>query len=262
MTSPREQLADLLKQARLAAGHRSHSALARKLNVSRSLVTKAESATQPVPTDETLEAWADATHADVAEFKKLAERSKSGSPEWFMPYERAEAEATVVRGWSPMLMLGLLQTERYMRDVLSKGSYSPERLEELVRARMERKAVIGRARLIAIIDHLVLQRMIGSPAVMAEQCRHLIAMAERHDVALHVISEYTNMGLYGAFDLATARDGTTTVRLETMRDITSTEPDMVEEAMLAFDELLGVAMPRAESLTFARDMEETWKARM
>lgn len=94
----------------------------------------------------------------------------------------------------------------------SKGSYCPERLQELVHARLERKAIIGRARLIAIIDHHVLHRMIGSPEVMAEQCAYVTTMAERHDVALHVIPEHTNMGMYGAFDLATARDGTT-VRL-------------------------------------------------
>lgn len=36
---------------------------------------------------------------------------------------------------------------------------------------------------------------------------------------------------------------------------------MVEQAMLVFDELLGVAMPRAQSLAFARDMDEWWKTR-
>lgn len=38
MATPREQLADLLKQARLAAGYASHGALAKKLNISRSVI--------------------------------------------------------------------------------------------------------------------------------------------------------------------------------------------------------------------------------
>jgi helix-turn-helix protein len=51
MATPREQLADMLRQARLDAGYGSHGALARKLNVSRPVITKAENAAHPVPSD-------------------------------------------------------------------------------------------------------------------------------------------------------------------------------------------------------------------
>jgi transcriptional regulator with XRE-family HTH domain len=61
MATPREQLADLLRQARLDAGYGSHGALARKLNVSRPVITKAENATHPVPSDALLAAWAGVT---------------------------------------------------------------------------------------------------------------------------------------------------------------------------------------------------------
>jgi transcriptional regulator with XRE-family HTH domain len=58
LATPREQLADVLKQARLGAGYESHAALAKKLNVSRSLITKAENAAHSVPSDALLAAWA------------------------------------------------------------------------------------------------------------------------------------------------------------------------------------------------------------
>jgi hypothetical protein len=193
--------------------------------------------------------------------RQLSQRAKSGTPDWFMPYRQAEAEATILRCWSPLLVPGLLQCESYMRAVLSVEPYTAERLRELVSARLERQAVIGHAYVTAIIDQHVMHRLIGSPAVMAEQCVHLATMAERPDIALHVIPEGTNVGLWGAFDIA-ARDGTVTVRLEAVEDMTSTAPGLVGKVTVAFERILGAAMPRAESLALVRAAEEQWKTRI
>jgi hypothetical protein len=116
--TPREQLADVLRQSRLDAGYESHGALAKRLNVSRPVITRAENAAHPVPSDAVLAAW-----------------------------------------------------------VLAVEPYTAERLDELVAARLERQAVIGRAYLTAVIDQHVLHRLIGSAPVMAEQCAHLASMA-------------------------------------------------------------------------------------
>ena len=59
--TPREQLATVLKQSRLDAGCESHGSLAKRLNVSRPVVSKAENPAQPVPFDGLLAAWAGAT---------------------------------------------------------------------------------------------------------------------------------------------------------------------------------------------------------
>ena len=261
MATPREQLADILKQARLGAGYESHAALAKKLNVSRSLITKAENATHPVPSDALLSAWAGVTGVALDTLTDLAQRPRSGTPDWFMPYRQAESEADTLRCWAPALIPGLLQVESYARAVLSVESYAPARLAELVTARLERQSVIGRAYLTAIIDDHVLNKLIGSPAIMAEQCAHLATMAERSDVAVHMIPEAKNMGLWGAFDLAT-RDSTATVCLTALEDVTSTAPDLIVKALRAYEQILGAAMPRAESLDLIRTAEEQWKAQI
>jgi Domain of unknown function (DUF5753) len=192
----------------------------------------------------------------------LAHRAKSGTPDWFMPYRQAEAEASILRCWSPLLVPGVLQTESYMRAVLSVEPYTPEQLDDLVSARLERQAVIGRAYLAAIIDQHVLRRLIGSAPVMAEQCVHLATLAERPDIALHVLPEGTNMGMWGAFDIA-ARDGTVTVRLETVEDMTSTAPGLIGKVTVAFERMLGAALPRIESHELILKVaEEQWKARI
>ncbi len=261
MGTPREELAERLRHYRLAAGFTSHGAFAKRMHVSRSLVSKAESAAYPVPTDPVIAGWAEVTGAPEDEIAELVKRARAGSPEWFMPYESEEAKAHTLRCWSgPGVVPGLLQTEAYARAILSGQPYTPERLDELVRARMGRKDVIGRASLTAVIDHHVLHRLIGSPRIMAEQCAHLAVMAEHSRIALHVTPEGTTTGLFGELNLAT-RDNTTTICMTTMQDVTSTAPDMVAKAMETFDWILGAAMPRAESLDFIRAMEELWKTR-
>ena len=261
MTTAREQLADLLRQSRIDAGFGSQGALARKLNVSRPVVSKAENAGQPVPSDAVLAAWAGATGAGLDVLTELAQRARSGIPDWFMPYRQAEAEAGILRCWSPLLVPGVLQTEGYMRAVLAVEPYTAERLGELVSARLERRAVIGRAYLTVVIDQHVTQRLIGSAAVMAEQCGHLAELAERPDIALHVIAEGVNVGLWGAFDIA-ARDGAVTVRLEQVEDIPSTAPGLVGTVTVAFERILGAALPRADSLAIIRTAEERWKTQI
>src|SRR5580693_5055127 len=127
----------MLRQSRLDAGYESHGALAKRLNVSRPVITRAENAGHPVPSDAVLAAWAGVTGAALDMFTGLAQRAKSGTPDWFMPYRQAEAEASILRCWSPVLVPGVLQTESYMRAVLSVEPYTPERLDELVSARLE-----------------------------------------------------------------------------------------------------------------------------
>jgi transcriptional regulator with XRE-family HTH domain len=261
MATAREQLAEMLRLARMDAGYGSHGALARKLNVSRPVITKAENAAHPVPSDAILAAWAGVTGAPLDTLIELAHRAKSGTPDWFMPYRLAESEADTLRCWSPVQVPGLLQAEPYARATLAVELYTAERLAELVTARMERQAVIGRAYLTAIIDQHVLQRPVGTPAIMSEQCAHLAIMAERPDVAVHVIPEGANLGLWGGFDLAT-RDNVTTVCLTTIVDMTSTAGDLVTQTTRAFERMLGAALPRAESLDRIRVAEETWKAQI
>lgn len=258
MPTPREQLASVLRQSRLEAGFESHGALAKRLNVSRPVISKAENPAQPVPSDALLAAWSGVTGMPHDTLTDLSKRCRSGTPEWFMPYLAAEARASSLRYWGPLLLPGVLQTEPYARAVLSVEPYTPERLEELVTARMQRRQVLGRAYLTAIIDHSVLERRMGSPAIMAEQCEHLATMAGRPDIALHVVPKGANVGLWGAFDIA-SRDGMATVNLTTIRDVSSTATDLVDDVMQAFERILGIALPRAESLDFIREMESQWK---
>jgi hypothetical protein len=262
MATAREELANVLRQARLDAGYTSQGEFAKKLHKSRPVVTRAESPAHPTPADDVLETWAEITGAGPAGLKELAGQARSGSPEWFMPYAAKEAEADTIRCWSPMHIHGLLQTENYSRAELSVERYTVARLAELVKARMERKAVLRRAQVTVVMDEHVLRRCIGSASVMAEQCGYLASLvAEYPDIALHVIPESANMGSWGAFSIA-SRDGTATVCLTHFEDVTTTAPAQVRNMAGAFDRLLGAAWPCDQTLAFVRTMEEQWKSKV
>ena len=70
------------------------------------MVTRAENATHPVPSDAVLAAWAGATGAGLDTLTDLAQRAKSGTPDWFMPYRHAESEARILRYWSTLAGTG------------------------------------------------------------------------------------------------------------------------------------------------------------
>ena len=261
MPTPREQLAVILRESRLAAGFESHGALAKRLNVTRSVVSKAENPAHPVPSDAILAAWAGVTGVALDTLADWAQRAKSGTPEWFMSYRQAEAEARILRYWSPLVVPGVAQTPAYMRDLFEDEGHLLDRIDELAVARLARQSVIGQVPVTMIISQHVLSRLVGSPTIMAEQCSYLASVAERPGVALHVLPDGVNMGVWGAFDIATG-DSTITIRMSGIEDVTSTDRDLVSKAAVAFERILGAALPRSDSLSLTRSAEGQWKAQI
>lgn len=261
MATPREQLAEILKQARLDAGYDSHGALARKLNVSRPVVSKAENPAQPVPSDPILTAWAGICGVPLEQLAALAEQARSGIPDWFVPWRSAESGATLLRYWQPWVVPGIAQTRGYMLALFADEGHDLGKAEELAAARTERQQFIGRVPVTLIIGYHVLYRRVGSPAVMSEQCGHLATLADRSMVTLHVVPEsVTTGGSGGGLDLASG-GGITTVNLTTtLEDVTTTAEHLAVKAGQMFDRLLGEAMPRTESLSLIRTAEGKWKA--
>lgn len=254
MLTPREQLADLLKQAREGAGYSSQRSFARHLDVSPPVISKAENALQNVPSDAVLIAYSGKTGVPLDKLTDLARRARSGTPDWFMSYRAAEAEATSLRFWGPLVVPGLLQTEAYARAY--------EQSDEVVAARLARQNVIGQVRITAAIGPGVLERCIGSPAVMAEQCGRLAELAEQRVIRLYAVPQGVNMGLGGAFAVA-SRGGALTVSLTTaVHDMTSTEMGVTDSAMNLFETILGAALSAETSLQWVRAQEDTWKAQI
>ena len=233
--TPREKLGTELRAARLAAGFTSHDALAAAMAVDRTLVTKAESPTQRVPSDALLTAWAERTGKSPERWVVMAEVCRTaadGVPGWFEDYLRAEGVASVLRFWSPVILPALFHTADYARALLlaAQTDTSPEHIDPLVAAKLERQTILDRPdapEVIAVIDEPALGRLIGSVATMNEQLTriadtlHTDAIPEGH---------------------------------------TTDSASAVRQALVAFERIRGLAHPRALSRQLILEVvNERWK---
>jgi transcriptional regulator with XRE-family HTH domain len=260
MATPREQLAELLRQARLDAGFESHGALARKLNVSRPVITKAENPAHPVPSDAVLAAWAGATGAGMDVLLDLAQRARSGPPGWFARWADIEARASLIRWFEPLLVPGLVQTELYARAVLA---WKPESAsaEANLKIRLTRQSVLDRAELRVVILGSVLHREVGDASVMCEQIEHLLAVGSRPSVMIQVVPDTPAVAgaLGGAFAIAT--EGTAEVAAYTdslVKGGVYTDPDLIARAARVFDGLRADALPWAQTRDLLEKAGERW----
>lgn len=109
-------------------------------------------------------------------------------PAWLEYYVAMEQAASLIRCYCAQTVPVLLQVPGYARAAVElRHGHAPRREVEL---RMRRQQVLrgpAPARLWAVIDEAALRRSVGSPAVMREQLRYLIAMSEMPTVTIHVL---------------------------------------------------------------------------
>jgi transcriptional regulator with XRE-family HTH domain len=147
-TDPAAFLGDELARARLAAGFNSQQALADHLGFDRSVIGKAESGDRP-PTPEVLRAWCEACNLDYDHFARmaaLARRADGPVPRWFETWLAAEAQASMLKYWSPILVPALFHTAGYARTLLmaAQTDTSDDAIQALVTAKLERAVILDR----------------------------------------------------------------------------------------------------------------------
>jgi transcriptional regulator with XRE-family HTH domain len=103
-----------------------------------------------------------------------------------------EGKATVIKEYAPSLVPGLLQTKRYAYEVLGTGypRQSDEDRDKLVATRLERAGILGNfhsPEVCFLLDEAVLRRVVGGPAVMCEQLRHIAELGESRRIRVHVL---------------------------------------------------------------------------
>ncbi|MEV4662613.1 helix-turn-helix transcriptional regulator [Micromonospora echinofusca] len=135
---------------------------------------------------------------------------KRREPAWFRPWTEIEREAAGLRWFESAVLPGLLQTEDYARAVLTSGPLMAD-ADAHVDARLRRQtAVLDRPRpplLVFVIDEAALRR--GEPEVMQPQLDHLIELARRPNVMVHVLPLRAGLhpGQAGPFIIASTPDG-------------------------------------------------------
>jgi len=267
-TDPRAFLGDELARARAAAGYSSQQALADHLGFDRSVVGKAESGDRP-PTPEVLRAWCEACNLDYDHFARLAalaRRADGPVESWFVEWLEKELAAQMIRAWSPVLLPGLLQTGDYARALFIAAGADDDYADEQVSVRLGRQEILDRLRpphIVAVFDESVLHRLIGSPQIMHDALIRVAELSQRPNIVIQVVpsAKGANAGLSGTFDLATAADGTTTLRMDGIEDQTTENKPLVSKAVILFDLIRGNTLPRDESRSLILEIAEQWKSR-
>ncbi|PIM70693.1 transcriptional regulator [Streptomyces sp. JV178] len=172
-------------------------------------------------------------------------------PSWFQPFAEMEAKATYISTYQAQVVYGLLQTEEYARAVLATGQ--PDKLDELLAARMERQRILKRKSpplSLVVLDEAVLHRPIGGEAVMRQQLLHLLSIQNERWTRVQLLPFRVgeHVSLAGSFTL---------LRFDSDPDVVYTEdlisghmtanPDTIREAALRYAGLQAAALSVEDS---------------
>lgn len=126
-----------------------------------------------------------------------------GDDKAFAAYLGWEDGASSIRMCQGLVIPGLLQTEPYMRALMTAYKSKPEDVEEGVALRLERQKRISKRapQQTYVLDETVIRRPIGD--VMPDQLRHLLRVAEKPSVTIRIVpyDEGMHFGLKGSFVL-------------------------------------------------------------
>jgi transcriptional regulator with XRE-family HTH domain len=170
---------------------------------------------------------------DQAEITRLMDLAREGKQQaWWQPYDLdyfatyvdLEQAATGLSYYHTTVVPGLLQTVDYARAMFAWSlptgqlgahlaehpqdrrdnliEYTPERRDQLIDVRVRRQRQLltrdPAPDLVAVLDEAVLHRVVGGPAIMGAQLRHLVEASARSNLALQVIP--FGLGAHPAMD--------------------------------------------------------------
>lgn len=134
-------------------------------------------------------------------------------PTWFREFARLEAEAVELRYYSNHTFPGLLQTEEYIRALLTrrKPLLDDELIEQRAAARLARQEVLHRQpapTISAVVEESVLRRPLGGDEVRRCQLRRLAGLVADAAIELQImpLEQGDHTGMDGPFVLLTRKN--------------------------------------------------------
>ncbi|NUK21393.1 helix-turn-helix domain-containing protein [Streptomyces lunaelactis] len=227
-----------------------------------SLVGQIETA-RKVPTREFSERVDAALGTEGALSRLVGLVLRSQLPSWFQPYAELESRATYISTYQAQVVYGLLQTESYARAVLAAPS--PDNLDELVAARIERQRILAREHpplTWVVLDEAALYRPIGGRTVMRNQLRHLLDLRDQRRVNVQVLpfSAGEHTGLTGSFTLMRfGQDPDLLYTEDFVSGHATANPEAANEGSLRYARLQAAALSVEDSAALiSRVMEERY----
>jgi len=259
--SPLDYFGSELRRYRDAAGM-SQQELGDCIFCTGSLVGQIETA-HKVPTREFAERADAALLTDGCFSRLVGLVLRSQLPTWFQPYADMEAKATYISTYQCQLVYGLLQTREYAEALLSFDH--PDKVEEMVAARMDRQRILKREQPPAVwvvLDESVLLQTVGSRQVMRKQLAHLLSFRDDPWVHIQVLpfDAGAHAGMMGSFTLMRfAGDPDIHYSESYDQGHMTANPQVIRERSVGYARLQAAALSTRDSADLiARVMEERY----
>ncbi|GAA2643935.1 transcriptional regulator [Paractinoplanes durhamensis] len=200
---------------------------------------------------------------------KLAEESRQTAwwTEFNLPpaHERfigLEGSAATILDYQIGALPGLLQTPEYAAAVIRAWSDDPDVIQNIVNVRITRQRFLGKETALKfVVDESALRRPIGSPEVMRDQIRKLIAVGPQTDLQVLPFAVGAHQGLITGFNIlqfaksmpaSSAVDMSDVVYLEGLLDsaLFLEDPDDVKSYIQTFTGLQEKALSKVETINF------------
>jgi transcriptional regulator with XRE-family HTH domain len=236
----------------------SSTQVAGQVGVSPSLILRAETGTRGINRDDlsalltvyradrSLRTALLKLHAD-AQIPDLLDRGELH--EDLQKWISFELDATRIRNYEPLLVLGLLQTFPYARAVIEAFGVplSEQEIDDRVAARIARQSLLRREfppGLEVILHEAALRQRVGGATVMREQIGYLIEAAARSGITVRIVpaNAEAHPGMDGSFVIMDYANLPSIVHLENkVASLYLDEVADVKPYKLAYDGLMAVA---------------------
>ncbi|MET7483481.1 helix-turn-helix transcriptional regulator [Streptomyces sp. NPDC005538] len=263
-TSPRALLGAELRHAREKAGL-SQEELGQRLFVSGSFIGQLEAGTRRMLPEYARMLDAELGTGDFFERNCVA-AAKSRYPEHFAEAAEAEARATAIREYAPMLIPGLLQTPAYARAV--NRAYDPTApeatIDEWVDGRIARTRLLDhptKPLLWSVLDEAALRRETGGRAVMAEVLHHIVDLGRRGRIIAQVLpfNAGAHTAMEGSLKLMDFADAPPLVYFQGVRiGRLEDDPATVTQVRLDFELLAASALSPEKSLALIETLAQDY----
>lgn len=181
-------------------------------------------------------------------------------PAWFQQVAELEVRAAEICSFQTQLIHGLLQTEDYVRAVLSALDDSD--LDDRTAVRLARQRIFDKDEppiLWAVISEAALYQKIGGPNVMRGQLLKLLAFEKNPRINIQILpyEAGAHAGLTGSFTLFRCRRDPDIVYTEGYGSGHPTaNPDTVQDCSLRYDHLQAAALSLRDSAELIRRVME------
>ncbi|MER5780122.1 helix-turn-helix transcriptional regulator [Streptomyces mobaraensis] len=184
-------------------------------------------------------------------------------PDWFQRRINLEGKATCLLAYQTNVVPGLLQSEEYVQALFAPDT-DPARKEQRIRTRLGRQKRFlcsDGPLLMVVMDESALRNVVGSPGVMAAQCRHLLNVGKLPNIRVQIAPASDSQLLRPRTSMTILKlaDGEEWVYYESLdRGHFSDDPAFVARHTRTYDVLRADCLSTSDSAAFIRDALEEY----